>query len=178
MLTPISYFIAVTGVAECIADELDNNVANGTHARPDRVLVAPGAEVPWDGKPTCGQLGLAFLHGPYPSTRFPVEEIESSTGGPCFVGDTAVQVIVSLIRCEYHPAPTANGLTPPTPAQQTAAALLQCIEEFYMRQAVTCCLSAMKSSGLIDDYKIGSSDRTVNGDMGEVSLRFSLQILS
>lgn len=179
ILTPIGYFVAVTGVAECIAQELDNHVTDvpGTLGRPERVLVAPGSEVPWDGDRRCGQLGMAFFHGPYPSVRFPVEEIETPQSGPCFIGDTAVQVVASLIRCEYHPAPTNNGKTPPTPAMQTNAALLQCVEEHWMRFAITCCLQTMKDGNLIDDYRIGASDRTVNGDMGEVSVRFSIQIL-
>jgi hypothetical protein len=179
MLTPISYFVAVTGVAECIAQELADHVADGTLGRPDRVLIAPGQEVPWDagssGNP-CSQLGLVFFHGPYTSQRFPVEALEDPND-KCVIGPTAVQVIASLVRCEYHPPPTNQGKTPPTPEKQTTAALLQCVEEFYMRSAVACCLSTMYTSGQIDDYRIGSSDRQVNGDLGEVSIRFSLQIL-
>jgi hypothetical protein len=181
MLTQISYFLAVTGVGECIAQELANHVVDGTLGRPDRILVAPGVEAPWDaggaGSQYCSQLALTFAHGPYPSLRFPVEEIENSSDGDCIIGPTAVQVIVSLIRCEYHPPPTNDGKTPPTPGKQTGAALLQCIEEFYMRQAVTCCLVSMFRSGQIDDFRIGASDRQVNGDLGEISLRFTLQIL-
>jgi hypothetical protein len=179
MLTPISYFVAVTGVGECIAQELEDHVADGTLGRPDRVLIAPGQEVPWDaGKSSnpCSQLGLAFFHGPYTSQRFPVEALEDPND-KCVIGPTAVQVIVSLVRCEYHPSPTNQGKTPPTSAAQTGAALLQCVEEFYVRQAVTCCLSTMYVNGQIDDYRIGTSDRQVNGDLGEVSLRFSVQIL-
>jgi hypothetical protein len=179
MLTPISYFVAVTGVAECIAQELADHVADGTLGRPDRVLIAPGQEVPWDvGSPgnPCSQLGLVFFHGPYTSTRFPVEALEDAND-KCQIGATAVQVTASLVRCEYHPPPTNQGKTPPTPAQQTHAALLQCVEEFYMRTAVQCCLSTMLVSGQIDDYRISSSDRQVNGDVGEVSLKFALQIL-
>jgi hypothetical protein len=164
MLTPISYFVAVTGVGECIAQELEDHVADGTLGRPDRVLIP------------CSQLGLAFFHGPYTSQRFPVEALEDPND-KCVIGPTAVQVIVSLVRCEYHPSPTNQGKTPPTSAAQTGAALLQCVEEFYVRQAVTCCLSTMYVNGQIDDYRIGTSDRQVNGDLGEVSLRFSVQIL-
>ena len=180
MLTPISYFIAVTGVAECVAQELQDHVADGTHGRPDRVLVAPGQEVPWDAGGNsgiyCSQLGFVFQHGPYPSTRFPVEELEDPSAG-CIIGPTAVKVIGSLIRCEYHPPPTNQGKTPPTATQQTNAALLQCIEEFYMRSAIMCCLSQMKQRQQIDDYRVGSSDRAVNGDLGEVSIVFSLNIV-
>lgn len=180
MLTPISYFIVVTGAAECIAQELEDHVADGTLGRPDRVLIAPGQEVPWDAGGNagryCSQLGIAFEHGPYPSTRFPVEELEDPNAG-CVIGPTAVRCVVSLIRCQYHPAPTNQGKTPPTSAAQTNAALLQCVEEFYVRSALMCCLFTMKQSYQIDDYRVSSSDRQVNGDLGEVSIRFSVQIV-
>lgn len=180
MLTPITYFIAVTGIAECIAQELEDHVADGTHGRPNRVLIAPGQEVPWDiggGKNGyCSQLGIVFEHGPYASTRFPVEELEDPNAG-CVIGPTAVRCVASLVRCEYHPSPKNEGKTPPTPTEQTNAALLQCIEEFYMRSAILCCLSQMKQDQFIDDYRVSSSDRQVNGDAGEVSIRFSLQVV-
>lgn len=180
MLTPITYFVAVTGVAECIAQELADHIADGTLGRPDRVLIAPGQEVPWDvGGATsgyCSQLGLAFEHGPYPSTKFPVEELEDPNAG-CVIGPSAVRVIASLVRCDYHPAPTNQGKIPPTPTVQTNAALLQSVEEFYMRKAIMCCLSGMKERQEIDDYRVMSSDRQVNGDVGEVSIRFSLQVI-
>lgn len=176
VLTELTYFIAVTGVAECIAQALEDNRVSGTLGRPERVLMAPGAEVPWDGGRDCAQLGLAITHGPYPSTRFPVEELEDAQGG-CVVGPTAIRVTASLIRCTYHPPPTNDGKTPPTPQAQTNAARFQCIEEFFMRQAIICCLTEMKDHDLIDDFRIGSSDRQVNGDMGEVSVVFSLQVL-
>jgi len=179
VLTPISYFIAVTGVAECVAQELADHVADGTLGRPDRVLVVPGQEVPWDAGSTagyCSQLGFAFEHGPYPSIRFPVEELDNP-GSDCFSGPTAVRVVGSLIRCQYHPPPTNQGKTPPTVTEQMNAALLQSIEEYYVRFAVTCCLATMKSTGQIDDYRVASSSRQVNGDLGEVSIRFTVQII-
>lgn len=178
-MTPISYFIAVTGALECVAQELEDNVAEGTLGRPTRVLVAPGAETPWDigGRGArCSQLAVVFFHGPYSSVRFPVEQIEDPLGG-CQLGPTAVRCTLSLVRCEYHPSPTNDGKTPPTPAQQTQAALWQSIEEYFMRRALTCCLAGMLTRGEIDDYRVGSSDRQVNGDAGEVSIQFSLQII-
>lgn len=179
-MTPISYFIAVTGALECVAQSLEDNVAEGTLGRPSRVMVAPGSEAPWDiggrgGR--CSQLSVAFEHGPYSSVRFPVEQLEDPIGG-CQLGPTAVRCVMSLVRCDYHPGPTNEGKTPPTAAQQTQAALSQSIEEFFMRQALTCCLAQMLLDMDIDDYRIGSSDRTVNGDAGSVDIRFSIQIVN
>lgn len=180
MLTAISFFIAVTGVAECVAQSLEDNVPNGTLGRPDRVLIAPGAEVPWDAGGNkgvyCSQLGFAFTHGPYASSRFPVEELEDPNAG-CVIGPSAVRVVGSLVRCQYHPPPTNQGKTPPTAAAQTQAALWQSIEAHYMKQAVLCCLSDMKQQMEIDDYRVQSIDRQVNGDIGEVSIVFSIQII-
>lgn len=184
VLGPFAYFVAVTGVAECIADTLDSPeaVAAGSLGRPDRILIAPGAEVPWDAGGRqgeyCSQLGIAFEHGPYPSTRFPAENVEDSGGtGNCVVDSTAVRCVVSLIRCQYHPQPTNQGKTPPTAGQQTAAALLQSVEEFFVRQAIYCCLAAKMNSQEIDDYRVGATDRQVNGDLGEIAIRFTMQIL-
>ena len=176
MLTPITYFIAVTGVAECAAQALEDHVADGTLGRPNRVVVVPGQEVLWDAGQGCSQLGVAFEHGPYPSVRFPVEELEDPNAG-CVVGPSAVTCVVSLVRCEYHPPPTNDGKTPPSVAKQTMAALLQCVEEFYVRQAIMCCLFEMKKNYQIDDYRVGATDRQVNGDLGEIAVRFRMQVV-
>jgi hypothetical protein len=181
-LTPLTYFIAVTGVAECIAVELDAHVSDSVApslGRPGRVGVVPGPEVPWDGcDPRCGgQLAIAFVHGPYPSLNFPVEVIEDNSRGNCEVGSTGVRCIASLSRCQYHPQGGLESKQYPTMEAQTAAARLQQVEGFYVRQAITCCLADMKRNRLIDDYRIGATDTAVNGACGEVSVTFMLNIV-
>ena len=52
------------------------------------------------------------------------------------------------------------------------------IDARFMRQALTCCLARMLELMQIDDYRVGSSDRTVNGDAGSVDIRFSIQIVN
>jgi hypothetical protein len=179
MLTSLSYFIAVTGVAECVAVALEDNIPNGTLGRPERVCGVPGPEIPWDGcDPGCGgQLAVAIQHGPFPSVRFPTEVIEDATAGGCQLGATAVRCIVSLTRCQYHPQGQLDAKRYPTPAEQTAAMRLQQVEGYYMRQAIQCCLFDMKRVYLIDDYRMSSNDTAVNGACGEVSVVFLINVV-
>ena len=170
VLGPLTFFASVTGVAECVAQSLEDHEIDGTLGRPGRVVVVPGREVPWDGC-KCGQLGFAFQHGPYPVRTFPLESSQGTESTGCQLGSLGVQVTASLIRCEYHPAMAVNG-APPSEEAQTAAARLQQIEQFYMRAAITCCLSDQRRNNLIDDYRVGSADYDVNGDCGQVSIVF------
>lgn len=178
MLTPIAYFIVVTGVAECIADALDaNQVEWGTLGRPARVTGVPGPEVPWDGCDCkTGQLAVAIQHGPYRSERFPTETVDSAQTSGCFADTTAVRMVASLTRCQYHPQGTQTG-TPPTVAQQTEALRLQVVEGTIMRNALLCCLGQMEQDGLIDDWNVGANDSAVNGACGEVSIVFTVQVI-
>jgi hypothetical protein len=171
-LYPLYYYATVTGVGECVAQALADHEADGTLGRPGRVVVVPGSEVPWDGC-ECGQLGFAFAHGPFPIRSFPVESVEDPGIGRCVIGSSAVRVTASLIRCQYHPGMQADG-QPPTVAAQQEAARLQQIEQFYMREAIQCCLSSRYYDRLLDDYRVGSTDYQVNGNCGETSMVFYL----
>lgn len=176
MLTPITYFIAITGIAECIADALDEHqVSDGTLGRPGRVTGVPGPEVPWDDC-KCGQLAIAVQHGPYRSERFPVETIDSPLASGCFADTTAIRLVVSLTRCEYHPQGSQTG-KPPTVEQQTEALRLQSVEGMIMRNALLCCLNDLKDDRLIDDWSVGANDSAVNGACGEVSIVFVIQVI-
>lgn len=167
-----SYFNAVTGVRDCIITDLDEQSPLG---KPDRVLVAPGNLVSWDGC-ECGQLALIFTHGPYPTDRFPLEQITDSQG-KCAL-NTAVQVTASLTRCEYHPSPDVGiKITYPTQEQQTQAAYWQMYDEFIMRNAIVCCLVQMMETYQIDDFRIGASDYNVSGMCGEIAIVFYVQII-
>lgn len=176
MLTPITYFIAVTGIAECIADALEVKQAEwGTLGRPGRVTGVPGPEVPWDDC-KCGQLAIAVQHGPYRSERFPVEVLDTPLTSGCFTDTTAIRLVASLTRCEYHPQGDQTG-KPPTVAQQTEALRLQSVEGMVMRNALLCCLHDLKDSQVIDDWVVGATDSAVNGACGEVSIVFSIQVI-
>lgn len=175
MLTPLSYFVVVTGAADCIADALELNQHNGTLGRPGRVGAVPAPEIAWDGC-DCGQVAVTIQHGPYPSTRFPTETIDSAQTSGCWTGVTAVRMIASVTRCEYHPASSQSG-RPPTMTQQSTALELQLVEGFYAREALLCCLTTLKQNGLIDDWQVGSTDYAINGACGEVSIPFTVQVI-
>lgn len=171
-LTPLLYYSVITGVGECVAQALEDHIPDGTLGRPGRVLMVPGSEVPWDGC-ECGQLAFAILHGPYPTRGFPVEAVEDPDIGRCAIGSSAIRVTASLIRCQYHPGMQPGG-QPPTVEAQLEAARYQQVEQFYMRQAIQCCLSGMYYDRLLDDYRIGATDYQVNGNCGETSIVFYL----
>lgn len=170
-ITIDTYFVAVSGAADCIAARLE---AESPLGRPGRVLLAPGVEIAWDGC-DCGQLAIAFTHGPFPSPIFPTEQIIDQQ----HCGDAeAVQLTVSLTRCQYHPAPTGSGgTTPPTPTAQTQAVRYQMADEFIIRSALFCCLQDMLDNGTIDDYRIGASDYSSSGACGEVRIVFYIQVI-
>lgn len=174
ILTHLTYFAALTGVAECLATSLGDNESDGTLGRPARVGVVPAPEIAWDGC-DCGQLAVTVQHGPYPSTRFPGENIEDTISPHCFVGPSALRCVASLVRCEFHPAPKTNG-EPPTMIQQATALQHMLVAEFYMRESLVCCLGDMETSGLIDDWRVGATDYQINGACGEVAIVFWLNI--
>ncbi len=55
--------------------------------------------------------------------------------------------------------------------------MLQQVEGYYVRAAVQCCLSEMKRTRLIDDYRMSSNDTAVNGACGEVSVVFLINVV-
>lgn len=177
IIVPFRFFVAVTGVSACIVDELEAGLAQGlpTLGEPGRVVpLVPGSEIPWDGC-ECGQLAQAVEHGPYPSNfAFPVED--NGVFGNCRLDGLAIRVRASLIRCEYHPCPDEQA-HPPSAAAQLSAGQMQQIDEYLMRKAITCCLAAMRSSRLIDDYAMGASDYAVNGCCGEVSMLYWVHLV-
>lgn len=174
---PFRFFYAVTGVAACIVDELEQGLADGlpTLGVPGRVVpLVPGAEVPWDGC-ECGQLAQVVEHGPYLSNfNFPDED--NGIFGNCRLTGAAIRVRASLTRCEYHPCPDEQG-HPPSAAAQLAAAQMQQIDEYLLRRAILCCLAGMRAAHQIDDYALGGSDYQVNGCCGEVSLPYWIQLV-
>jgi hypothetical protein len=171
------FFTAVIGVSACIVAELEQGLADGlpTLGVPGRVVpLVPGSEVPWDGC-ECGQLAQAVEHGPYPS-NFTFPDEDNGMFGNCRLAGQAVRVRASLTRCQYHPCPDEQG-QPPSVEDQLAAGQMQQIDEYLMRKAILCCLAAMRSSRLIDDYAMGGSDYTVNGCCGEVSMPYWIHLV-
>lgn len=182
ILQPTTYYDAVTEVLACINDALIEHEVDGTLGEPGRVLIAPGNEVPWDGC-ECGQLAAVFQHGPYPSTNFPIENQDGQNNGNCELGSSAVRVLISLTRCQYHPqgVESPKKFVPPTVAQQNAASRLQQVEAFYIRETLLCCLQDMRdrtdTPAAIDDFRIGPTDYAVNGNCGEISTIIWLQVV-
>lgn len=169
------YDIAVQ-ITECVAVALDDHQGIGTLGRPNRVIgLVPGNQVAWDacGPGNCGQLATASLHGPYPSQTFPAESSEDPLrNGGCIPGSSAMRLVTSLTRCEYHPSMRRIGdkLFPPTADVLLDAAFLQEIEAAVMRDAVHCCLHNLRKNHTIPNYRVGSIDRVNNGDCGEISI--------
>lgn len=174
---PLAFYVPVTGVSACIVEELQQGFSDGlpTLGVPGRVVpLVPGNEVPWDGC-ECGQLAQVIEHGPYPS-NFAFPDEDTGIFGNCRLDGRAVRVRASLTRCEYHPCPDEQG-HPPSAAAQLAAAQMQQVDEYLMRNAISCCLAGMRSDRLIDDYALGGSDYQVNGCCGEVSMVYWLQMV-
>jgi hypothetical protein len=146
----------VTGIAACACDGLD------TAGIP--VCSCLGATIgppAWDrcdcvcsdGSGATGQ--LAAYSGPiFPSQSFPAVAPPDRFDTGCGPGFLVANINVEIARCT--PSFGINGELP-TPAQLQAAAIAWHNDATIVRQAVGCCLVAMKAAGTIRRYYIGAT---------------------
>lgn len=156
MIIPHSAAAIVTGVGLCVAEELDATPESGGGlvANPKmRVCYLVPGNIAWDGC-NCGQLALT-IQNIFPSVVFPTPAEDDPTTSGCEVTQLAVRALVSITRCV--PGPTNTG-QPPTCASLLASALEQQGDAYAVRRAVACCLSEMKRTRRIWDWRIGSSN--------------------
>ncbi len=145
----------VTGVGTCVIEALDQTVA-GAPCR--QCLLLPTQQIPWDNCGPCddiscsGQIALA-IQNVYGSSHFPQPEAGkdwSHCGPPWQVA----QVVVSVTRCVPTMDQTGN---PPTCAAELAAALTLEADRSAIRQALACCLTALKAAHSIGAWSMNPS---------------------
>jgi hypothetical protein len=162
----------VTGIGECILDELENTPeSGGVTDKMRRCLLVPGA-IAWDAC-DCGQLALSIQRS-YPSTTFPTEASEDPARGGCPPGLQAYDVLASLTRCV--PGVDARG-NPPSCDALLAAALRLEGDAFALRRGVVCCLVTYKRERRIMDWRAGAVNRVgPEGNCAGVELTFKFLI--
>jgi hypothetical protein len=143
----------VTGVGQCVMDGLTDFSLRGTPAGFRACLLLPTNQIAWDncGCPTGGQFAQAITSRAG-SSRFPAADTGnwSNCGPPLDV----VNVMTSISRC----VPTMDQTgTPPTCEESMAAAIGMESDRDVIRQALACCLGALKHARLIQAWNIGPS---------------------
>jgi hypothetical protein len=141
--------LAVHALAEtvlgCVCATLDRTAAEveGQPGCPCRACVVPGPPA-WDGcTDPCGSGegagGQLTVHVAriYPTTTFPAEDRPVLGSRGCMVPGTAVDLVVTLLRC----APTLDEHgCPPTCEELAAAAQVVHVDTASVFNALVCCL--------------------------------------
>src|SRR5574342_122459 len=135
----IPHFAAiVTGVGTCVVDALNQTPAGA----PDRqCLLLPTNVIPWDACDCGGQVALA-IRNVYGSQMFPqpASYADWAHCGPRFI---VAEVVVSVTRCVT--GVDQNGQGPPCATALAEAITLE-NDRTAVRQAIACCLKAMKDA--------------------------------
>lgn len=173
MILPLTAAAIVTGVGECVVDELEATPESGGVPTKMRVcLLVPGA-VAWDGC-DCGQLALT-IQRTYPTQTFPVDASDLPVIGNCGPFALAVEVLVSLIRCV--PGLDATGKSPSC-AKLLEAALIQQGDAYAIRRGVECCLRTYKTNRVIQKYSLGGVNFVgPEGNCGGVEMIFRFELV-
>lgn len=150
MIIPLGAAAIVTGIGQCIIDELnDTPESGGVPAKMRVCLLVPG-NIAWDGC-DCGQLAQTIVSD-YHSERFPADSSQEQIQS---CGEAlAVQVLVSILRCVPG---MSTGMPPqyPTCAKLLDAALIMQGDAFAVRTGVECCLLDLKATQRIFDFRVG-----------------------
>lgn len=158
-LTSPGFIHIVTGVGQCVIEALEQTPA-GAPCRQCKLV--PSSVIPWDdcgcppggGDSDCaGQVALAITRV-YGSESFPSPIAKSFR--KCNHRYDVAEVLVSVTRC--IPAMNADG-TPPTCAEELAAAVMLDNDRTATRQAIACCLAGANQAhpSWLSEWSIGDT---------------------
>lgn len=165
--------VIVTGVGQCIVEELQATPESGGVPTNMRLCLLVPGNVAWDGC-DCGQLALT-IQSIYPTQTFPIDASDVALNGNCGPFAQVVEVLVSLTRCV--PGPDRDG-RPPSCAKLRAAALVQQADAFAVRNAVACCLRELKRTQRIQKYTVGRANFVgPEGNCGGVEMIFRFELV-
>lgn len=170
MIQPLSYAVIVTGVGQAAVDAIEANSA----ALKRKCLIVPGA-IAADGC-DCGQFAQTILRK-NPTKTFPVDS-SLDTNVACNSQFMMGTVMATVMRCV--PGITMNnGVAQyPTCAALGAASLRLEIDEYWMRQAITCTLAEMKRNRQIFAFYVGGSDPIgPEGNCGGWAITYGFQVV-
>lgn len=152
-----SFAPIVTGVGACVIDALGQTPAGA----PDRqCLLLPTQSIPWDNCDCGGQIALA-IQSVYGSSRFPQPADATKDWSTCGPPWQVAQVMLSVVRCV--PTMDDQGVPPSCPAELAAAITLE-NDRTAVRQALACCLEALRTANRIGVWALNAS--TTVGELG------------
>ena len=151
---PLSFYTVVTGVGQCVLDELGEPGTLGCCEEQDgggfRYFPHVPGDIAWD-ECQCGsftQSSGPFLYSN--DGREPAPFFGDANCGPFFIG---VDVTALILRCA--PSVTEAGASP-DPGDLAAASRQWHEDAAALRQAVVCCLRELLDAGSIDNWQIVS----------------------
>ena len=163
----------VTGVGQCIVEELEATPQSGGVPTNMRLCLLVPGNVAWDGC-DCGQLALTIMRQ-YPTQSFPIDASDIPLIGNCGPFGQVVEVLVSLMRCV--PGLDQAG-KPPKCDKLLSAALVQQGDAFAVRNGVLCCLRELKRTYTIQKYTVGAATFVgPEGNCGGVELIFRFELV-
>lgn len=153
-IQPLSFAVIVSGVGECIREQLLATPESGG-VPPKMRLCYPIVGAVAADNCECGQLAVS-IQRISPTTTFPVSDANSPVKSPCGGRSRFATVTASIFRC--IPGMKAGG-EPPACSKLITSALTWSGDEFAMRKGIECCLASYKAArpqGLID-YRVGDT---------------------
>lgn len=162
----------VTGIGTCVVNEISS--VQGADAVPGRTcLLMPGSEIAWDACDCKGQFAQVITRW-YPTTKFPTEASLDPALGGCEPYARAVSVTASINRCVPG---LDQGGRPPTCDSLLQAALQQQRDAVCMERAIACCLSELKRTYQIYDWRqTGSTFIGPTGNCAGITVTYLFQI--
>lgn len=154
MIEILTAAMIVTGVGQCVIDELEATPESGGVPPKMRICLLVPGNIAWDSC-ECGQFAQS-IQSDYFSNRFPVDSSQEQVRS-C-IEPLAYQVTASLLRC----APGMTNGNPPQPpscVKLLESALTLQADAFALRKAVACCLLTYQEQFIISDFRIGQATR-------------------
>lgn len=176
MIESLTAAVIVTGVGQCVVDELNATPASGGVPIKMRVCYLVPGNIAWDSC-ECGQFAQT-IQADYPTLNFPADASDTVLGvGGCPSGGLAFQVLASITRC----VPGMSAGTPPTPptcAKLQQAALVMEGDAYALRRGVECCLETMRRDRRILKYAVGRINRVgPEGNCAGVELVYRFELI-
>lgn len=149
----------VSGLMNCVTGALDQT-PDGV---PCRQVIVPSAQIAWDNCGPCvstgdcghpGQVAMAVL-GVYGSEIFP-SPMATKTWSKCGPRYSVARILISVTRC--LPGMAEDG-SPPSAADELAAAITLENDRTAVRQALACCLASARATTpqYVSEYIIGET---------------------
>lgn len=177
MIDLLTAAVIVTGVGQCVVDELLVSPESGGVPPKMRICLLVPGNIAWDSC-ECGQFAQT-IQADYPTLIFPgdASEVALGAGGGCNTRARVYQVLASITRCV--PGMTnGNPPQPPSCAALGAAALVMHADAQVLRRAIECCLDELQDNQVIDKFVVGRVNYVgPEGNCAGVELTYKFELI-